>query len=102
MNAVESRFINDPVFHAVVCSMQHILEQYQLTPSEMRDAVMLACVNFEQRRSRTAVLFGAGDNCRLTHAAENGEAPLPAGAATRYVKCPAGENYSLAGLTLEA
>jgi len=62
MDKVIQRYHNDATFHAVVDAMLKILDDYQLSPSEMRDAVMLASINFEQRRCRTTVLYGESNS----------------------------------------
>lgn len=46
----DARYHNDPVFHAVVDSMQKILIDLQLTPGELRDAAMYAAYLVEMRR----------------------------------------------------
>ena len=46
----DERYRNDPVFHAVVDSMQKILIDLQLTPGELRDAAMYAAYLVEMRR----------------------------------------------------
>lgn len=71
MDKVLRRFYDDPVFHAVVMAMESVLVKYQLSPSEMREAVMLACVNFEQERNSTAIFCGAGENIAQQAAAQN-------------------------------
>jgi len=52
---VYDRYMFDPVFHTVVDGMIKMLTDYQLTPSEMREAAMLACVQFEQSRTRSTM-----------------------------------------------
>lgn len=53
---VEERYQNDVAFHAMVDMMRHYIEQLALTPSEVREASMLACFQYEQRRFRYAPL----------------------------------------------
>ncbi len=54
MNYQEShrRYLHDPVYHAMVDAMRKSLQELTLTPSEMREAVMLACIQFENERVR--------------------------------------------------
>ena len=44
MNDVKRRYMNDPVFHAVVDQLRGILRSAMLAPSEVREAAMLACI----------------------------------------------------------
>lgn len=39
----EEKYINDPVFHTVVDALHAFLDQHELTPMELRQAVMYAC-----------------------------------------------------------
>lgn len=52
MNDVRDRYLRDPVFHTVVDHMGAIIRGAVLTPSEVREAAMLACVIEEQYRPR--------------------------------------------------
>jgi hypothetical protein len=47
---VRARYLNDPVFHHVVEFLRALLGQAQLTPSEVREAAMLACIIEEERK----------------------------------------------------
>lgn len=40
--SIETRYRNDQTFHAVVDMMRSYLQHYQFTPSELREAAMLA------------------------------------------------------------
>jgi len=53
MNSVERRYREDPVYNKFVDMMVMMLEQLRLSPSEMREAAVLACIIFEQRHPRT-------------------------------------------------
>lgn len=46
------RYKNDPVFHALVDQIYSQLRDSRFTPSELREALMLACVMFEERHVR--------------------------------------------------
>jgi len=46
----EERYQNDAHFRSFVDMCQHCIESMNLTPSEARQAVMLACIKFEMRR----------------------------------------------------
>ena len=60
MDAKE-RFMNDPVFHNLVTTLEKAIEDLQLSPSEIRDAAMLACIRFEDRRTHPAFTIGPQD-----------------------------------------
>jgi hypothetical protein len=51
MMSVEERFLYDPVFRNIVSAMEKMIETYQFTPTEAREAVMLACVRVEERKA---------------------------------------------------
>lgn len=44
------RYRNDPVFHSMVNALRGAIRELMLTPSEVREAAMLACVIEEERR----------------------------------------------------
>lgn len=46
----EAKYRNDTAFKIIVDSLQHAIEGLHLTPSEVREAAMYACVLVEQRR----------------------------------------------------
>lgn len=50
MRDVRERYLNDVVFHTVVEQLRALLRGAQLTPSEIREAMMLACIIEEERR----------------------------------------------------
>ena len=50
MMSAETRYRDDNQFRALVDKMEHMVQDLQFTPSEMRDAAMLACLHFEMRR----------------------------------------------------
>ncbi|AKU93350.1 hypothetical protein AKJ09_00082 [Labilithrix luteola] len=43
--------MNDSTFHAVVDTLEKLIHDLQLTPSEVREAAMYACVRVESRRT---------------------------------------------------
>jgi len=49
---VRDRYLRDPVFHTVVKHIRAILRGAVLTPSEVREAAMVACVIEEQYNPR--------------------------------------------------
>lgn len=50
MMDVRQRYLKDALFHTVVEEMRHLLRSAKLTPSEIREAAMLACIIEEERR----------------------------------------------------
>lgn len=46
------RYQNDPLFHRLVDVMLHELETAQVTPTEVREAAMVAQMLFESRHAR--------------------------------------------------
>ena len=54
----EQRYYNDPMFARVVDTLYGLVVDCQLTPSEIREAAMLACIKYEMHRpSRAFGLF---------------------------------------------
>lgn len=52
MNDAVQRYLNDPAFHTVVETMRLIIRSATLTPSEVREAAMTACVIEEMHSPR--------------------------------------------------
>lgn len=52
MNDTRERYLNDPIFHCVVDHMRSIIRSATLTPSEVREAAMTACVIEEMYNPR--------------------------------------------------
>lgn len=52
MKDLKSRYLNDPTFHTVVEHMRAIIRSAMLTPSEVREAAMTACVIEEMHAPR--------------------------------------------------
>lgn len=53
--SAEDRYRRDPLFSRLVDMMTMHIEDLQLTPTEMREAAMLACLRFEQMHPRPMV-----------------------------------------------
>lgn len=53
--AVRGRYLNDPAFHALVSTLQNCIESAQFTPTEIREAAMLAQILYEERHPRPIV-----------------------------------------------
>jgi hypothetical protein len=52
----ETRYQRDPAFQSLVDVMCAHIARLQFTPTEMREAAMLACIKFEQRHPRPLAL----------------------------------------------
>lgn len=50
--SAEERYQNDPQFHALVDMIQHELERGTFTPTELREAVIIAATKYEMRHLR--------------------------------------------------
>lgn len=50
----ETRYLRDPEFHALVHLLLQALERCDYTPTELREAVILAATIHEQHRVRSA------------------------------------------------
>lgn len=46
----DERYHNDMAFRAMVDSLSYAIDTLQLTPSEVREAAMYACIRYEERR----------------------------------------------------
>ena len=49
-NDTRHRYLNDPIFHNMVNVLRNAIRELMLTPSEVREAAMLACVIEEERK----------------------------------------------------
>ncbi len=47
----EDKYNNDTTFHHVVDVLQMVIDQLQLTPGEVREAAVYACMRVEMRRA---------------------------------------------------
>lgn len=56
MDRLEERYCNDAVFHRVVCMLEAVIADAQLTPAEIREAAMLACIHYEMRNARKIMM----------------------------------------------
>jgi hypothetical protein len=51
----DARYMRDARYHALVNWMELQIEAANLTPTELREAVILAAVHYETRRLRSAI-----------------------------------------------
>ena len=52
MKSPREKYMNDPEYHHLVCMLEGLIEQARFTPSELREASILACINYEMRHIR--------------------------------------------------
>jgi hypothetical protein len=53
---VEERYRNDAVFHALVDMLTNVIHKAQFTPTEVREAALLACIHYEMYNNRAFVI----------------------------------------------
>jgi len=46
------KYMNDPEYHALVRHLEGFIEQARFSPSELREACVLASINYEMRHIR--------------------------------------------------
>ncbi len=52
MKSPREKYQNDPDYHHLVCTLEGLIEQARFTPSELREACILASINYEMRHVR--------------------------------------------------
>lgn len=52
MKTPREKYLNDPEYHDLVRMLEKFIEQAQFTPSELREAAVLASINYEMRHVR--------------------------------------------------
>lgn len=52
MKTPAEKYMNDPEYNALVNMLEQFIERARFTPSEMREACVMACINYEMRRVR--------------------------------------------------
>jgi hypothetical protein len=63
--SAEERYSRDPLFHHLVDSLCHAIESLDLTPTEIREAAMLAQLKYEQNRVSPGVVLTREERERL-------------------------------------
>ena len=52
MKTPREKYMNDPEYHRLVEMLEQFVEHARFTPSELREASVLACINYEMRHVR--------------------------------------------------
>lgn len=52
MKSPKEKYMNDPEYHHLVQTLEGLIEQARFTPSELREACILASINYEMRHIR--------------------------------------------------
>lgn len=52
MKSPREKYQNDPMYAALVNSLWSMIEAAEMTPSEVREAAILACTLYEERKPR--------------------------------------------------
>jgi hypothetical protein len=55
MRTIEEKYLNDPEFHSLVDMMYHLIGTKDYSPSELREAAMLASIKFQMVNARKYV-----------------------------------------------
>ncbi len=53
MKTPKEKYLNDPEYHHLVQTLEHLIESARFTPSELREACILASINYEMRHVRS-------------------------------------------------
>lgn len=54
---LQERYESDPAFHAMVDQCEALIAKLQLTPSELREAVMFAALRYDMKNPQPIMLF---------------------------------------------
>lgn len=56
MKSPREKYMNDPQYHSLVAMLEEFIESARFTPSELREAAVLASINYEMRHVREQVI----------------------------------------------
>lgn len=56
MKTPREKYMNDPEYHHLVQMLEELIEKARFTPSELREACVLASINYEMRHIRTMTI----------------------------------------------
>lgn len=54
MKSPREKYMSDPHYHELVNVLESFIERARFTPSELREAAVLASINYEMRNIRSA------------------------------------------------
>ena len=66
MKTPKEKYQNDPEYNHLVNTLEHLIEQARFTPSELREACILASINYEMRHVREHNIDPRIDNALRT------------------------------------
>jgi hypothetical protein len=52
MKSPKEKYMNDPEYYRLVNTLEQLIEQARFTPSELREACVLASINYEMKHIR--------------------------------------------------
>ena len=55
MKTPKEKYLNDPEYNHLVQILESLIEQARFTPSELREACILASINYEMRHIRNKI-----------------------------------------------
>lgn len=56
MKSPRDKYLNDPEYHRLVNMLESFIESARFTPSELREASVLASINYEMRHIRQSTI----------------------------------------------
>jgi len=56
MKSPKEKYMNDPEYHQLVDMLESFIDRARFTPSELREAAVLASINYEMRHVRDFVI----------------------------------------------
>lgn len=56
MKSPKEKYMNDPEYHQLVDMLESFIDLARFTPSELREAAVLASINYEMRHVRDFVI----------------------------------------------
>lgn len=52
MKTPKEKYMSDPEYHHLVCTLEGLIHSARFTPSELREACILASINYEMKHIR--------------------------------------------------
>ena len=56
MKTPRQKYVNDPKYASLVNMMVYLIEEAEMTPSEVREAAILACIIYEEHHIRPSMI----------------------------------------------